>query len=226
MKVEFFTLQDCSQATGVVVVVDVIRAFTTAAYVFSAGACELILVSGVGEALELRSQIKGSLLTGEDRGEPIEGFDFRNSPAQLLRADLRGKRVIQRTSAGTQGMVATKHASILLAGSFCCAAATARYIQRIRPETVSFVATGVKPDGQGDEDIALAEYLSKYLSGQPPEFDPYLDRVNRSRNAEKLRGAPFFASEDVQLCAQLDSFAFAMRAERLDGRLVMRAVYG
>jgi 2-phosphosulfolactate phosphatase len=42
---------------------------------------------------------------GEVNGLPPEGFDFGNSPTQVMKLDLRGRALVQRTSAGTQGIV-------------------------------------------------------------------------------------------------------------------------
>jgi phosphosulfolactate phosphohydrolase-like enzyme len=47
------TLETCSQATGTVVAIDVLRAFSTAAYAFDAGARDITLVSTVAQALAL-----------------------------------------------------------------------------------------------------------------------------------------------------------------------------
>ena len=38
---------------------------------------------------------------GEVDGQPVEGFDFGNSPSKLIGRNLAGKHLIQRTSAGT-----------------------------------------------------------------------------------------------------------------------------
>ena len=53
MEFEFLPLSGADNASGVVVVIDVVRAFTTAAFIFDAGAAEIILVSTVEEALAL-----------------------------------------------------------------------------------------------------------------------------------------------------------------------------
>ena len=49
------------------VVVDVIRAFTTAAYAFAAGASHIVVVDSVAEALSLKGANPGTLAMGEDR---------------------------------------------------------------------------------------------------------------------------------------------------------------
>ena len=91
---------------GPVVVVDVIRAFTTAAYAFGAGAAEIYLVADVEEALSFKAAHPGTIALGENRGLRPVGFDYPNSPAMVSRADLTGRTLVQRTSAGTRGVVA------------------------------------------------------------------------------------------------------------------------
>ena len=57
MKFHYTNLDTCHTAAGVVIVVDVLRAFSTAAYAFSRGAEKIILVGDVEEAILLKSQI-------------------------------------------------------------------------------------------------------------------------------------------------------------------------
>jgi 2-phosphosulfolactate phosphatase len=127
-------------ATGCVVVIDVLRAFTTAAHAFHAGATEIWLCRDPEEAFALRARAlraraRGAVLVGEAGGQQIPGFDHGNSPSELQAADLRGRIVILRSSNGTLGVdqaarASTGAASILL-GSLVVAAATARHMRRI-----------------------------------------------------------------------------------------------
>lgn len=219
MKTTYTNNDTCHTATGLVVVIDVIRAFSNAAYAFSIGAESITLVSGVEEALELKALIPGSLVMGEVGGLPPEGFDFGNSPTEILQQDLRGKPLIQRTSAGTQGAVRCANAETLYACSFPVAGATLRAIHQVKPDEVTFVITG---DEDG-EDRSCAEYLEARLKGYTPDPAPYLDRV---WNAAELRRMPLerFPSlkSDLDFCTRLDSCPFAMPISRENGRLVMR----
>ena len=137
-------------------------------------------VGTVEQALALRARFPNALLIGEVDGYPIDGFDFGNSPSAFLGQHLAGRRLIQRTSAGTQGLVLSLKAETLFAGSLVCAAATARAIARSTPATVTLVATGVFPGRDGDEDIACADYLTALLRGEPINTAALVRRVRDS----------------------------------------------
>jgi 2-phosphosulfolactate phosphatase len=226
MKFHYTDLETCHTVTGLVVVIDVIRAFTNAAFAFSRGAKEIHPVSTVEEALQLRTQISNSLVCGEVGGIPPDGFDFGNSPTQTKKLDLSGRILIQRTSRGTQGIVRSSHASAILASSFVIAKATANYILQVAPESVSFVNTGQREDHSGDEDLACAEYLEALLRGDQPHPALYIDRVYQSRAGifDLDPDFPAFPKSDLDHCSQVDMFDFAMPVTKENGRYVMRAV--
>lgn len=102
---------------GAVVVIDVIRAFTTAAAALAAGAVRVICVETLAEAHALRQAEPSAVLMGEQRGLRPDGFDFGNSPSQFDRADVRGAVIVQRTSNGTRGLAWTDAPLVLAAGA-------------------------------------------------------------------------------------------------------------
>ena len=105
MKIRRATLDDCDKETDTVIVIDVLRAFTTSAYAFAEGVSDIALASSVEDAFNLRKRFPDALILGEVDGYPVEGFDLGNSPSVLIGSDISGKRLIQRTTAGTQGVV-------------------------------------------------------------------------------------------------------------------------
>ncbi len=222
MDFNYTNLETCHEATGVVVVIDVIRAFTNAAFVFHRGATEIYPVSGVEEALHLKAQIPNSLACGEVGGLPPEGFDFGNSPTQTNALDLHGKVIVQRTGAGTQGIARSGKASKIIAASFVVAQQTINYLKKLSPDAVTFVITGQTYDG-GEEDLACAEYLEALLKGVSPDPAPFLKRVANSRDAEIFKD-PRFPSSDLIHCTSLNKFDFAMPVTKQNGHYVMRAV--
>ena len=225
MKFLYTNLETCHEATGVVVVIDVIRAFTNAAFAFARGAREIYPVSGVEEALQLKTQIPNSLVCGEVGGLPPEGFDFGNSPTQTSQLDLGGKNIVQRTGAGTQGIVKSVQAETMFAASLVVAAATVKTIRSLTPETVTFVITGQYAPGHGDEDLACAEYLEALLKSEGPDPKPIIERVYKSRDAllHLDPDLPAFPGTDLDHCTQIDAFDFAMHVVRENGHPVMRA---
>jgi 2-phosphosulfolactate phosphatase len=222
-------LATCHTVTGPAVVIDVLRAFTSAAYACAAGAEAIYLVGEVAQAFALRSRIPDALLMGEVGGAPIAGFDFSNSPGPYLGRDLSGRRLIQRTSHGTQGIVRATQAGPLLAASFACAEATVRWLQHHAADTVTFVITGweVEPavgDLWGDEDAACAGYLEARLQGHAPDPAPYLARVYASPTG-RLFGDPaypHYPAADLDYCTRLDVVDFALPVQREGELYVLR----
>src|SRR4029077_15308256 len=139
-------LSGARDARGLAVVIDVFRAFSTAAYAFDRGATEVVLVGPVEEAFALRRRWPDALIMGEVDGRRVDGFDFGNSTSVIARADLRGRRLVprtraaarggrrtRRTSAGTQGGLAAQGADEIVLGSFVCAGAIVRHVRRRDP---------------------------------------------------------------------------------------------
>lgn len=209
-------LDTAAAATGAAVIVDVFRAFTTAAFAIAAGAREVVLVGDHEQALALKAADPSLFLTGEIGGRPIPGFDLGNSPSLILGLDLGGRRVVQRTSSGTQAVVAAAAASEIVLGSLVIAGATVRYLQD--RELVSLVATD---PGRADarEDEICAAYLEALLlhRAAPPPDITLIDRPG---------GWPdWFPRRDAELACELDRFAFALPVSREAGLLVARAVF-
>ncbi|HEY9076290.1 MAG TPA: 2-phosphosulfolactate phosphatase [Anaerolineaceae bacterium] len=227
MNFSHVTLETCHKASGVVVVIDVVRAFTTAAVAFSRGAESILLVSEVTEALALRQRFPFARLMGEVNGLPIPVFEYGNSPSALAAEDLSGCLLIQRTSAGTQGMVRSRAAHVLLAGSFSCALATVDYIRRSAADSVTFVVTGKRPGDSGDEDAACAEYLERLLVDGSADPAPYLRRVFAADTVRKFldENEPDFPRQDLDYCTAANRFDFAMLASRQDGLLRLKPVW-
>ena len=221
------SLDTCAGATGTVVVIDVLRAFSTAAYAFAAGASEILLVSTVDEALSLRAQRLGSLAMGEVGGLKPERFDYGNSPYEISVQDFAGQPLIQRTSAGTQGVVRSSRADTLLASSFVCARATADFIGRHAPEIVTFVITGLGPEGRGDEDAACADYIEALLRGESLDIQKFVGRVRNSTDGRALAAPdlPEMLAFDLEYCLMVDRFDFVLQVHRRNGVLIMKPVH-
>jgi 2-phosphosulfolactate phosphatase len=220
------TLATCGEASGTVVVIDVLRAFTTAAYAFAAGALDITMVANVEEAFAIRERNPGWLIMGEVDGWPVEGFDFGNSPSIFLERGVAGRHLVQRTSSGTQGVVRSRQATNLLAASLCCGTATVEYIRRQAPVTVSLVITGSHAGSPGDEDVACADYLEALLRGSQPDTADIVRRVRHSWAARKFDDpcSAEFPPTDLDCAVDIDRFDFAMPVRRQRERLVLERI--
>ena len=202
-------------ATGVVVVIDVLRAFTTAAYAFSAGITELELVATTEEAFAA-----SGFRMGEVGGRLIPGFDHNNSPSQLIGKRLDGRAVI-RTGSGTRCVVAATKADEIWLGSLVVASATARALAG--RDEVTLVASAAP--NEGEEDIACAEWLAATLQGVSHSREAVIAAVVGSRAAARHRSDDAdFPIGDVECAVAIDAFGFAMKVERQAGRLIARAI--
>jgi 2-phosphosulfolactate phosphatase len=208
-----------------VVVIDVLRSFSTAAYAFSAGASVIYPVETITEAHRLQLQLPGSMTTGAlGGGVPVPGFDFANSPTALHAARLDGRPLIQSTAAGVRGLTRFRHARALFAGSLVFARATAQALLELQPDEVCFVITGEWVDRDGDEDIACADYLEALLHGKDPDPAPYAARVLNSDFGQRFLAGnnPNLPPTDLELCAKTDCFDFALRASYVDGHMQLQ----
>ena len=204
-------------ARGLTVLIDVLRAFTTAAYAFAGGAREIVLVRTVEEAFALRQRFPDALLIGEVGGRHVPGFDLNNSPTLMERSDVEGRRLIQRTGAGTQAVLGAADADERVLGSLVVARATVAYVRTRAPARVSLVSTNAE-DGPLNEDDACARYLGDLLRGATADAPAVISDVRtaaRERLLHERLGADFPAT-DVDLATAIDRFSFAMRVERVE----------
>lgn len=159
-------------------------------------------------------------------GYPVEGFDLGNSPAALTSVQLSGKRVIQRTTAGTQGVVRTAQASHILVTGLCTLRATVREVRRLSPDSLTLVQTGVLAGGWGDEDVACADLIEAHLAGKSLDMAEIERRVRASRSGRHYDGTQeeVFPAADLEMALAVDRFDFAMAVKVQDGLLSLRPV--
>ncbi len=205
---------------GAVVVIDVVRAFTTAATAFARGAREIHCVESIERAFARRAELPGSLLIGEERGLPPEGFDLGNSPCQFDGVDLDDRVLVHRTSNGTRGL-AWADAPLVLAAAAVNATATARLAATVPPVAI------VPTSAHTSEDLALAEHLTAQLRGERPDPDELRRRILASDGEhrafwERPRSDADIAGHeaDIAACAEVDGYDLAMVGRR-DGDVVV-----
>jgi 2-phosphosulfolactate phosphatase len=190
------------------------------------------------QALALRNAGIGQICMGEvrgrawrhqppvspRRGEAPDGFDFGNSPFEVSGVDFQGKTIIQRTSAGTQGIVAASKAKRLYASSLVTAEATVRALLTVSLGQVSLVAMGDNGINRTDEDELCAIHLRNRLEGRSGDRDSIRRLILAGGEVERFRdpARPYLHSEDVDIALDIDRYDFAVRVEFEGGSPVAR----
>lgn len=220
MTVEILQLlEGARNARGLTVIIDVFRAFSTACYAYGNNIQRIYPVGDIEKAYWLKQQNPEYILVGERNEQKPVGFDFGNSPSQLMAGNLSGKTMVHTTSSGTQGIANATNAEEILTGSFVNAQAIIHYIRKQNPEKVSLVCMGYSCQYPTDEDTLLAVYIKNELEGIPNDFPAMVEQIRKGD------GARFFAPEkqdwapaaDFDLCLSLNRFNFVLKVEQENG---------
>jgi 2-phosphosulfolactate phosphatase len=215
-------VEGACRARGVTVIIDVFRAFSVACYAFDSGASRVITTAEVDKAFELKKKYSNSVLAGERKEKKIEGFDFGNSPTEIIKADIRGKTFIHTTSAGTQGLANAVNAEIVLTGSLVNSGALSKYIRSLNPDHVSLVAMGYRASVSAEEDLLCARLIASQLTGGNGISKQQVDELMNTSGKRFFDPAniDFSPPTDYFLCTMVDRFDFVLKAmKRADGNI-------
>ncbi len=229
---------------SVLVVIDQIRASTTITTLLDLGIGELYLAGNVASARRIARE-HDALLAGEWRARKPKGFDFDNSPSEIVRADLSGRRIVLSTTNGTAVLHRVRTARHVLIGSLrnaraCAHAATA--IAEREGVGVRIVCAGrhgrfvledayaggailggilAEAEGRGLEvEMTDAAVLSLRIRAEQPDTIAAMTDCDGGRTLHEI-GQP----EDIGFCAETDASTTVprlvagppMRIERIHG---------
>ncbi|MFP4621010.1 MAG: 2-phosphosulfolactate phosphatase [Bacteroidales bacterium] len=197
-------IEGAKESEGVAVIIDVFRASNTIIACLGQGADYVIPVGSLEKAYRLKEENPGYLLAGERNSMPPEGFDFGNTPAYASSLDLRNKKIIFTTSAGTQGIVNARYADQILVGSFANASALVEYLNCQNPETVTLAAMGFESSEKAEEDEQCAFYLKELLSGGTPDMNQINEKIIRSKGAMRLK--KIGREDDLRFALKLNKY--------------------
>ena len=217
-------LEGARRATGTVAIIDVFRAFTTAAVALANGASRIVMVDTVDEARSLRDNGLGQICMGEVGGRAPPGFDFGNSPFEVERIDFAGKTIIQRTGAGTQGIVAATGAERLYAAALVTANATAGALRSGAPDRITLVAMGNNAVVRTDEDEVCALHLRNLLQGRPGDSEAVRQLILAGGEIAHFHdpARPHMHPRDLDIALDVGRYDFAIRVEMEHKRAVAR----
>jgi len=168
-----FTRADV-RCAEVAVVIDVLRATSTATQALAAGYRSVLCVAGVEDARALQGP--GRVLAGERRCVMPDGFDMGNSPLDALR--VHGEELILATTNGTPAILsAARRAGAVLAG--CLLNLDAVIDALAGAGDVQLVCSGSE-GAVAMEDVYVAGRICARLQGE---------RADTARIAEAVAGA-------------------------------------
>jgi len=207
-------LEGAKRATGAVAIIDVFRAFTTAAVALANGASRILMVSSVEEARLLRDSGLVQICMGEVGGHAPPGFDFGNSPFEILHVDFHGKAIAQRTSAGTQGIVAARGADYLYAASLVTVTATAQALLSHGTNQISLVPMGNNAVRRTDEDEICALHLRNILEGRSGDPEAVRRAILASGEIQRFHDpVDPHHPRDLDIALDIDRYNFAIRVK-------------
>jgi 2-phosphosulfolactate phosphatase len=201
------TLPDCAIA------IDVLRATTTMAAAFKAGAEAIQVFSDLDELFTVRA--------GERGGQRVEGFDLGNSPLDHSPERTEGKRLFMSTTNGTRCLQRIEAAPIVLTAALTTRQAVVNYLIEHQPATVWLVGSGWEGDYSLEDTVCAGAIIQGIIE---KAHSGYADIIGNDaalaatslylqwqhQLTELLRHASHGqrlikqANTDIDYCAQLD----------------------
>jgi 2-phosphosulfolactate phosphatase len=183
--------------THAIVVIDVIRATTTATTAVSLGR-RVFPCQTTDEAFVLASRLPGAILIGELGGNMPYGFEMTNSPAQVAERRDVHRPMILVSSSGTQLLLGAVGSEAVYVGCFRNLSAVAGYIAGKHPR-VALIGAGTRGQFRREDQMGCAWIAERLLAAgyepESPETREYVTRwsgvspeeVRGGRSAEYLR---------------------------------------
>ena len=174
-----------------VVVVDAFRASTTIAVLVSKGA-RVIPVASIEEAASAETNFR----IGERGGAKVAGFDFGNSPTEILASEIPSDSTVAlSTTNGPRVVEAAGGARVIFTGTFVNAESLAEDLSDGTHDDTGVVVVGCGWEGhRASEDEAAAGAILHRLGSRGADLDERAGRIverylSRSTNVLKSNSA-------------------------------------
>ncbi|MCY3734671.1 MAG: 2-phosphosulfolactate phosphatase [Chloroflexi bacterium] len=178
------------------IVLDIFRATTVHAALFSGGASAVYPVEDFAAGVALRASLPGSRLIGEVGALPPPEADFGNSPTEFDAMDVTHWTVVHVTSNGTRALVGALAADLALSGCLRNMSAGIRHVLAQQPQRVAIVCSG-------DHGGAAPSVEDTFAAGA------YASAIKRTAPDAVLKGGARLALKLYHAYARSPSRAFA-----------------
>lgn len=146
----------------IVVVIDVLRFTSSAAYALANGARSIVPCSTLEEARTAGLALPGAVLAGERQALKPDGFDLGNSPLEFTGGAVRGRDIVWTTTNGTAAIAAAGAAAVR---------PTAPHSASTRPPSPSPRTPHSPPSQSLPRDLILASYVNCAVVVAALEFE-------------------------------------------------------
>lgn len=207
----------------VAVVIDVFRAFTTAAYILERQPRTYCLMKKQQVVSELALHYSNSILIGKsEKGAEQIAYHIPNSPTRVMQTPITGQHILHRTEAGALGVLQSKGADIILAVGFVNAKATIDYIKELTQAQVTVLPMGHEGITPSMEDEACAHYVKELMKGRSMDLTSLLHSLKEGPGQYFFKGDQWqYPAEDFERCLEMDRFSFAIQAEIKEGEYAL-----
>jgi 2-phosphosulfolactate phosphatase len=151
-----------ADSEAVVVVVDVLRATSSICTAFANGVREIIPVTTVDEARDMKS--KGFLVAAERDGFVLDFADFGNSPFNFSADKVKGRSVVYSTTNGTGIMRRASGSHDVVIGSYLNISSLCRWLEE-QDRKVIIVCAGWKNRFSLEDAVCAGAIALRLLDG-------------------------------------------------------------
>lgn len=196
------------------VIVDVFRAFSTAASILQARPKAYILTNSCTHIRMLPSPSHpATILVGKPEANSTLRYTTPNSPTLIAQLPLANRTVYHRTTAGATGVLASKDADIVLCVGFNNLQATANYIKSFVDYKLVIKPMGHEANTPALEDDLCAAYLAQLLQQPHVDFHLPIQQFKADSGRYFFQNNPAYPQEDFACCLQINSHNFAIKAD-------------
>ena len=160
------TLPDCAIA------IDVLRATTTIAAAFNAGAEAIQVFSDLDTLLKTSEDwpVEKRIRAGERGGQRVDGFDLGNSPLDHQPATTSGKRLFMSTTNGTRCLERIQEAPTVLTAALTTRQAVVNHLSEHHYGHIWLVGSGWEGDYSLEDTVCAGAILESIRSKTDSDY--------------------------------------------------------
>lgn len=211
-------LPDCAIA------IDVLRATTTMAAAFAAGAEAIEVFSDLDKLVQASQQwpAEKCILAGERGGQRVDGFDLGNSPRDHSPERTAGRRLFMSTTNGTRCLQRIQAAPLVMTAALTTRRAVVDRLLAKQPETVWLVGSGWEGTYSLEDTVCAGAIIHSLMAKSGQSFvdctgndsavsavalyeqwqDRMVELMRIATHGQRLLGLNNTA--DLDYCAQMD----------------------